>query len=166
MQTRNKGHYTLGFYENLNKPKVYNYFEPIKVKKNIKKNFKTDSTNSNIFEFLNDLNIQILKKLKSFSNQSKICTFELSINSEVYNLLIRKYCLNGKYKVCKKFTEDFQIIKERFFSKTEYCTFPFLEMKLNRERKYKFFDKNMHENELKSKPKLCIRFLRQEKLIN
>ena len=143
MLTRNRGLYEKGYYKYLTKPNVLNDFEQ---KKRTKKKINEDS----MLQFINEFNISVLKKLKSNSKQNKINICKVSINNSIYEMLQDKFNLNGKFKICREFTETFKIQNERFYNFNDYCTFPYLEIKINKGKIFKYFDKDLQEHTLQS----------------
>ena len=162
METRFNGKYVLGFYKSLNK---HDPSSNLNTEKKIKKTIKKDLNKNEFAELINDINISILKKLKPFSKQSRINTCKIIISDKILNILIDRFKLNGKYRICKEFTEEFSIKTKRFFNFNEFSTCPFIEFKINRGRIFNYYEDNMNKVELKSKPLLFIRFLRQDKKI-
>ena len=159
MNTRKKGIFEKGFYKALNQPKN------VKVEKKIeKKNYKKFTpTDTELTDFVREVNLSILKKLKS-SNSSRLTVCKIPISNRIFNFLKNKFDFTGNFKSNNDFTSFFNIKNERFFTNNNYCTYPSLESKISKGSKFVYYEKNMKKNYIFGSSILSIKFYRLDKV--
>jgi hypothetical protein len=101
-------------------------------------NFSESVLKENLSYLKNEINCEIVKKLKRTKNPTKV--FKLKISENIKNHFFEKYNLNCWYRPSNRFLEDFALITQRYMQINSYChieqdTF---QIKLNNNRRVNY----------------------------
>ena len=75
--------------------------------------------NENLNFLKNEINCEIVKKLKRTKNPTKM--YKLKINETTKIHLIQKYNINCRYQPNRRFLEDFAILTKRYMQLNSFC---------------------------------------------
>ena len=97
-------------------------------------------------------------------------TAKVAITTEMFKIFKNKFKINGRFRVNEKFVNffKFEVIQKRFLNINNCCSYYFdnnFNVKINKNRKFKYFDENMNENVLYSELSLTIRFICFEEVV-
>jgi hypothetical protein len=69
--------------------------------------------------FVNTLNYMLAKNIKTNKRASNWKKFILQVNDNVFDHLKKKIKLNGRFKICEKFIDNFHLIHFDFLNSSD-----------------------------------------------
>ena len=168
MLTRYSGKFVEGFYseKTILEDEIYyeNTFSEDKLQKNHIENSKQKDNKLKFRPIINTIRQFIIKNLKKTKNPIIRTNIEISLKFQYF--LIKNFNISFKYKEINNFNTYYNIDTERLiYSSTKNKSLYFindniLEIKLNRKKYIKYFDRNNVNRKILCSPSISIKFLR------
>lgn len=108
----------------------------------------------------NEINFNIIKRLKSHRKSSQFKSFKIKLDNILYKLIKDKYKLNCRYKSNYQFIEDHGIVQQRFINQEDFCQIDKnnFEINISIGKTIKYLDDKLQEKKIKESPTIGIRF--------
>jgi len=122
---------------------------------------KNNRLTNDLSFFVNTLNYMLAKNIKTNKRASNWKKFILQVNDNVFDHLKKKFKLNGRFKICEKFIDNFHLIHFDFLNSSDVneidkCS---VQLRLHQKRKINIHDSKNNLYEIISPKFLTIKFL-------
>ncbi|CAF1112951.1 unnamed protein product [Brachionus calyciflorus] len=109
---------------------------------------------------INEINFNIVKRLKNHRKSSQFKTFKIKISSSLYNIFKTDYNLSSRYKSNNQFVEAHNIIQKRYLNEEDVSQVDKnnFEINISNGKKIKYLDANFQEKLITELPTIGFRF--------
>jgi hypothetical protein len=151
-----------GFYKDL-----HDFYKPDMKKSKKKKKVSEIIPSNELKELIEQLNFDLICKLRSFRNQSLVATGKIQIKETLFLYLLSEYNFNGRYRNADNFAQIHKLESKRFFNEKNMTEMKKLHIRLQKGRKFLYSNEsNMQSKKIQSNPYICFKFLRVNKVLN